>query len=234
MLTSDVTTHIIWSHKASVTVRAVMTIIMSMHSYDVDFKSTRTDACVITVIALVFPDASVCLHVCLHVLIEDLLTGEASLTDHTLILLTFIVHALNVPSQRTRLSELVPALRALVPPLPTMHCTFMVLQVAALTEPFPTDITLVPLLPAVYRTFVLLHVAALDETFPTNITLVRLLSCVGAEVALVGAEMISVVATLPAAILPSLPHGVHLPPVLLQRGGRRQSHLTHVTAMAAA
>ena len=59
MLTSDVPTHIIWSHKASVTVRAVMTIIMSMHSYDVDFKSTRTDACVITVIALVFPDASV-------------------------------------------------------------------------------------------------------------------------------------------------------------------------------
>ena len=105
-----------------------------------------------------------------HVPIQDLLLGEASLTDHTLILLNFIVHALNVPVQRTSQSELGPALRALVPPLPTMHCTFMVLQVAALTEPFPTDITFVPLLPAVYRTFVMLHVAALDETFPTDIT----------------------------------------------------------------
>ena len=113
---------------------------MSMHSYDVDFKSTRTDACVITVIALVFPDASVCL----HVPIQDRLTGEASLTDHTLILLNFIVHALNVPVQRSSLSELVPALRAQVaqvPPLPTVHCTFVVLHRPALTEPFPTDIT---------------------------------------------------------------------------------------------
>ena len=114
-----------------------MTIIMSMHSYDVDFKSTRTDACVITVIALVFPDASVCL----HVPIQDRLTGEASLTDHTLILLNFIVHALNVPVQRFSLSELVPALRALVSPLLTVHCTFVVLHRPALTEPFPTDIT---------------------------------------------------------------------------------------------
>ena len=207
-----------------------MTIIMSMHSYDVDFKSTRTDACVITVIALVFPDASVCL----HVLIQDLLTGEASLTDHTLILLTFIVHALNVPSQRTRLSELVPALRALVPPLPTMHCTFMVLQVAALTEPFPTDITLVPPLPTVHCTFVYLHVAALNEPLPARVTAIRFLSCMGAEVAPVMTNGISVVVTLPAAIFSSCSHRVHVPPVLLQRGGRRQSHLTHVTAIAAA
>ena len=56
----------------------------------------------------------------------------------------------------------------------------------------------------------------------------------GAEVAPVMTNVISVVVTLPAAILPSLPHRVHAPPVLLQRGGRRQSHLTHVTAMAAA
>jgi hypothetical protein len=201
MLTSDVTTHIIWSHKASVTVRAVMTIIMSMHSYDVDFKSTRTDACVITVIALVFPDASVCL----HVLIQDLLTREASLTDHTLILLTFIVHALNVPSQRTRLSELVPALRALVPPLPTVHCTF-----------------------------VYLHVAALNEPLPARVTAIRFLSCMGAEVVPVMTNVISVVVTLPAAIFSSCSHRVHVPPVLLQRGGRRQSHRTHVTAIAAA
>ena len=110
---------------------------MSMHSYDVDFKSTRTDACVITVIALVFPDASVCL----HVPIQALLWGEASLTDHTLILLTFIAHLFNVPVQITSLSELVPALRALVSPLPTVHCTFVVLHRPALTEPFPTDIT---------------------------------------------------------------------------------------------
>jgi hypothetical protein len=110
---------------------------MSMHSYDVDFKSTRTDACVITVIALVFPDASVSL----HVPIQDRLTGEASLTDHTLILFTFIAHALNVPSQISSLSELFPALRALVSPLPTVHCTFVALQVAAPTEPVPTDIT---------------------------------------------------------------------------------------------
>ena len=96
------------------------------------------------------------------------------------------MHALNVPVQRSSLSELVPALRALVPPLPTVHCTFVVLHVPALTEPFPTDITLV-----------------------------RLLSCVGEEVALVDSVMISVVATLPAAILPSLPHRVHAPPVLL-------------------
>ena len=171
---------------------------------------------------------------CLHVPIQDRLTGEASLTDHTLILLNFIVHALNVPVQRFSLSELVPALRALVSPLPTVHCTFVLLHRPAPTEPVPTDITLVPLLPAVYRTFVLLHVAALDETFPTDITLVRLLSCVGEEVATVVTHMISVVATLPAAILPSLPHRVHAPPVLLQRGGRRQSHLTHVTAIAAA
>ena len=178
-----------------------MTIIMSMHSYDVDFKSTRTDACVITVIALVFPDASVCL----HVLIQDRLTGEASLTDHTLILLTFIVHALNVPSQRTRLSELVPALRALVPPLPTVHCTF-----------------------------VYLHVAALNEPLPARVTAIRFLSCMGAEVAPVMTNGISVVVTLPAAIFSSCSHRVHVPPVLLQRGGRRQSHLTHVTAIAAA
>ena len=118
------------------------------------------------------------------------------------------MHALNVPVQRSSLSELVPALRAQVaqvPPLPTVHCTFVVLH-----RPAPT------------------------EQVPTDITLVRLLSCVGAEVALVGAEMISVVAALPAAMSSSLPHGVHLPPVLLQRGGRRQSHLTHVTAIAAA
>ena len=86
---------------------------------------------------LVVPDASVCL----HVPIQDRLTGEASLTDHTLILLTFIAHLFNVPVQRTSVSELVPALRALVSPLPTVHCTFVVLHRPALTEPFPTDIT---------------------------------------------------------------------------------------------
>ena len=89
-----------------------------------------------------------------HVPIQDLLLGEASLTDHTLILLNFIVHALNVPVQITSLSELIPALRAQVPPLPTVHCTFVVLH-----RPAPTD------------------------QVPTDITLVRLLSCVGAEVA---------------------------------------------------
>ena len=108
MLTSDVPTHMIWSPKASVTVRAVMTIYASMSH---------------------------------HVPIQDLLLGEASLTDHTLILLNFIVHALNVPFQITSLSELIPALQAQVPPLPTMHCTFVVLQVSAPTEPVPTDIT---------------------------------------------------------------------------------------------
>ena len=150
---------------------------------------------------LVVPDASVCL----HVPIQDRLTGEASLTDHTLILLTFIVHALNVPSQRTSLSELVPALRALVPPLPTVHCTF-----------------------------VYLHIAALNEPLPARVTAIRFLSCMGAEVAPVMTNGISVVVTLPAAIFSSCSHRVHVPPVLLQRGGRRQSHLTHVTAIAAA
>ena len=81
---------------------------------------------------------------------------------------------------------------------------------------------------------VVLHRPAPTEQVPTDITLVRLLSCVGEEVATVVTHMISVVSTLPAAIPPSLPHRVHAPPVLLQRGGRRQSHLTHVTAMAAA
>ena len=115
------------------------------------------------------------------------------------------MHALNVPVQRTSQSELGPALRALVPPLPTVHCTFVVLQGAGL-----------------------------NELLPACIAGIRFLSCVGEEVALVGAEMISVVAALPAAMSSSLPHGVPLPPVLLQRGGRRQSHLTHVTAIAAA
>ena len=76
--------------------------------------------------------------------------------------------------------------------------------------------------------------AEMNELLPACIAGIRFLPCVCEEVVPVVTEMISVVAALPAAMSSSLPHGVHLPPVLLQRGGRRQSHLTHVTAIAAA